>query len=475
MTNEVIIEDVNIGSVANVKHKCSFKELNSIYERLENWIGKNNFISEGTYHFRFDSENKDVSSDNILFELAIPVKKPNQDENSIKIVQIPDQDVISGVYKGPYFNLPSVYGILEDYARKNDLAPMEYAKEIYLNDPLDVNSNDLLTEVQLTVFEFHPENIQQVPLLSKIKRKTVPKQKMATIYHHGFLEDVYKVRLDLIKWAEKHDIEVDGLYFQQYPEPVGTPYRGMVFKVGVPIYNDLKEDDEIKIVEVPEHEVLSTIFKGPYVSLPNVHRMIVDYAFENDLELIDFPEEIYLNSIFDVGCDELLTEVRIPTTDYNLNKNIQFEGEIEKKTVERHEIASIGQVGSFEKISQIKEDLFNWIEKNNIKTTGPHYLKFHNHPCSLSPENISYEIGVPLDSTVEDVIKVIDYTRHKILVTKHNGPISTLKDTHDFIKNYSKENGFVHLDLLINTFVDKIPENHEDDVLITVGLPVKKI
>ncbi|MCL2115950.1 MAG: GyrI-like domain-containing protein [Methanobrevibacter sp.] len=475
MKNEVIIEDVNIGSVANVKHKCSFKELNSIYERLENWIQKNNLKSGGTYHFRFDSQYKDLSSNNILFELAIPVKKLNQDENSVKIVQIPDQEVISGVYKGPYINLPSVYAILEDYAGKNNLAPMEYAKEIYLNDPLKVKPNDLLTEVQLTVFDFQPENIHHVPLVSKIERKTIKKQKMATIYHHGFLEDVYKVRLDLIKWAEKHDIKVEGLYFQQYPEPIGTPHRGMVFKISIPVYDDLKEDDEIKIVEIPEHDVLSTIYKGPYISLPNVHRMIVDYAFENDLELIDFPEEIYLNSIFDVSCDELLTEVRMATIDIDLDKNVKFEGEVEKKTVKRHEVASIRQVGSFEKISQIKEDLFKWVEKNNIKTTGPHFLKFHNHPSSLSPENISFEIGVPLDSTVEGVIKVIDYTRHKILTTNHNGPISTIKDTHDFIKNYSNENEFTHLDLIINTFVDKIPENHEDEVSITVGLPVKKI
>ncbi|MCL2115279.1 MAG: GyrI-like domain-containing protein [Methanobrevibacter sp.] len=475
MNYEVKIEDVTIGSVANIKHKGSFKELNLIYERLEKWIENNNLKSNGTYHCRFDSGNEDLSGNDIFFELAIPVEKLDEYENSIKIIQTPERDVISALYKGPYFNLPSIHGILEDYARKNYLAPMDSPTEIYLNDPLKVKSNELLTEVQYTIFDFQVDNIPYVDLDSKIERKTIKKQKMAIMEHYGLIEDVFKVRVDLIKWAEKNDIKVDGLYFKHYPHPDGIHPRGMVFKVGIPVHDDFKEDNGIKIVEIPEHEVLSTIYKGPYVNIPNVHRMMVEYAFENDLELIDFPEEIYLNSIFDVSCDDLLTEVRMDVIDFNFDKNIQLEKEIERKTVKRHEIASIRQAGSFEKINKIKADLFNWVEKNNLKTSGPHFLRFLKHPRSLSPDNISYEIGVPLDSNVEDVIKVIDYTRHKILTIVHEGPISTIKDTHDFIKDYSIENEFIHLDLLINTFVDKIPENHEEEVLVNVGLPVKKI
>ncbi|MCL2115278.1 MAG: GyrI-like domain-containing protein [Methanobrevibacter sp.] len=475
MNKEVKIQEVKIGSVANIKHKGSFKELNKFYGQLENWIKNNGLKSLGTYHCRFDLQNEDVSSNNIFFELAMPVEKLDKYEHSVKISQIPERDVVSALYKGPYSNLHSIHRTLADYTRNNDLAPMDSPTEIYLNDPLEVKPNELLTEVQFTVLDFKIENIPYVPLFSQIERKTIKKQKMAVMEHYGLIEDVYKVRLDLIKWAEKNDIEVEGLYFKHYPNPDGVPPRGMAFKVSIPIYKDIKEDDDIKIVEDPEHEVLSAIYKGPYINIPNVTRMMVDYAFENDLEVLGFATEIYLNSIFDVSCDELLTEVRMDVIDFNFDKNIQLEKEVERKTIKRHEIASIKQVGSFEKINKIKMDLFNWVEKNNLQTSGPHFLRFHDNPRSLFPENISYEIGIPLKSNVEDVIKVIDYTRHKLLVLTHDGSISTLKDTHDFLKNYAKENEFIHLDLLVNTFVDKIPENHEDEVLISVGLPVKKV
>ncbi|MDR2967600.1 MAG: GyrI-like domain-containing protein [Methanobacteriaceae archaeon] len=475
MNNEVRVEDVDIGKIAAIKHQGSFKEFNLIFKQMESWIKDNNFKNTGTYFFRFDPEYKDLSRDNLLFELGISVKNIAKNENLAKIYQILDRDVISALYKGPYSNLPSIHGILEDYARKNDLAPMDSPTEIYLNDPFEVKSNDLLTEVQFTVFDFKSEDIPYVPLFSKIERKTIEKQTMAIIEHYGLIEDVYKVRIDLIKWAEKHNIKVDAIHFKHYFNPEGITPRGMVFKAGTPVDDDFKGDGDMKIVEVPEHEVLSAVYKGPYVNIPNVTRMMVDYAFENNFELIDFAEEIYLNSIFDVSCDDLLTEVRMDVIDFNFDRNIKLEKEIERKTIEIHQIASIRQTGSFQKVNKIKTDLFNWIEKNNIKTSGNYFLRFHNHPRSLSPENISYEIGIPIDGDVEDLILVIDFPIHKILYYTHKGPISTLKNTHDFIYNYAKENEFIPINIPVNSFIDKFPENIEDEQIIEVGLPVKKI
>jgi len=474
MNKEVETKDFEKERMATVKHKGSFKEFNLIYKQLNKWIENNNFKIAGNCHFRFDPKYDDLSLNNILFGFGIPVKNKNKEKNPVKIVEILEREVISALYKGPYFNLPSIHGILEDYARKNDLAPFDSPTEIYLNDPLEVKSNELLTEVQFTVSDFSPENIDYVPLASKIEKKVVKKQKMAIMEHYGYIEDVYKVRVDLIKWAEKHGIKVDAIHFKCNLNPDGVSPGGMVFRIGTPVDSDIKEEDNIKIVEVPEHDVLSAVYKGPYINMPNVTRMMVDYAFENNLEIIDFAEEIYLNSIFDVICDDLLTEVRMPVIDFNFDKNIKLEKEIEKKTVEGHSIASIRQKGSFERINKIKADLFNWIEKNNIKTSGHFFLRFLNHPRSLSSESICYEVGVFLDSNVEDVIKVIDFPRHKALSITHKGPVSTLKDTHDFIIDYAKENEFKPVSFPVNVFAGKIPENNEDD-LIEVLLPVVRI
>jgi effector-binding domain-containing protein len=343
MNKEIKVEDIGVRRIATVKHKGSFKELNLIYEQIENWIKDNNFKSTGNYFFRFDPNYEDLSSDKILFGFGVSVESVDEDEDSVKIVQVLEHDAISALYKGPYFNLPSIHGILEDYARKNDLAPFDSPTEIYLNDPLEVKFNELLTEVRFTVFDFKAEDIHYVPLVNKIERKTIKKQKMAILEHYGFIEDVYKVRIDLIKWAEKRDIKVDATYFKHYLNPEGISPRGMTFEAGVPVDDDFQEDDEIKIVEFPEHDVLSAVYKGPYLNIPNVTRMMVDYAFENDFELIDFPEEIYLNSIFDVSCDDLLTEVRMKVIDFNFDKNIQLEKEIERKTIGNREIATIRQ------------------------------------------------------------------------------------------------------------------------------------
>ena len=475
MEKEVMTKDVDVGSVATIKHKGSLRELNLIYGQIKQWIKNHSFKIAGKYYSMFDLENTDLSSNDIIFELGIPVKHRKNVKNLVKIIEIPERDVISALYKGPYFNLSSVHGILVDYARKHHISPFDSPTEIYLNDPLEVKSNELLTEVRFTVRDFKPEDIDYVPLVNEIERKTIKKHKMVIMEHSGFIEDVYKVRLDLVKWAEDHHIKADAIYFKHYLSPDGASPRGMVFKIGLTVDDDVQEEDNLKIVEIPEHEVLSAIYKGPYTNIPNVTRMMVDFAFENDLELIDFPEEIYLNSIFDVGCDDLLTEIRMKVKDFKFDKNIKLENEIERKIIKKQQIALIRQKGSFEKINHIKADLFNWIEENKIKTSGHHFLRFLNHPRSFSPENISYEVGIPLDTTVLDLIKVVTFPRHKILSLNHHGSISTLKDTHDFIRNYAEENHFKPLDSAVNVFVDKIPKNIEEEAVIRVSLPVKKL
>ena len=474
MNKEVKIKDIGLIKVAIIKHKGSFKEINLIYKDMRKWIGDNHFEITRNHSFRFDTKYEDLTVNDIVFELGITVKSRSNNKNLVRMVEIPEHEIISALYKGPYFNLPSVHGFLENYARKNELAPIDFPKEIYLNDPLDVKYDELLTEVQFPVLDYQPEDIFDVPLVDGIERKLVEEQKMAIMEHYGAIEDVYKIRLDLIKWTEKHNIKANAFHFKYNLSPDRISSE-MVFEVAVPVDVDVKNEDNIKIVEIPEHEVLSAVYKGPYLNLPNVHRMIVNYAFENNLELVDFPTEIYLNSIFDVGCDELLTEVRIPVTDPKFDKNIQLEKKVERKWVEKNVIAFIRQKGSFERINKIKSNLFNWIEKNNIKTSGHHFLRFRNHPRSLSPENIYYELGMTLDNSVEDSIKVIDFPMRKVLSVIHKGSISSLKDTHDFIESYAKENNFYPLDFPVNVFIDKIPENIEDDVLIDVQLSVVKI
>ncbi|MDR2967602.1 MAG: GyrI-like domain-containing protein [Methanobacteriaceae archaeon] len=474
MDKEVKIENMKAGSSAIIKHKGSFEELNLIYKQINKWVKDKNFGIFGNFYSRFDFEHNDLSSNNILFELGIRVKEKIKDKNFVKIVEVPGREVISALYKGPYLNLHSIHQILADYARKNDLAPMSYPTEIYLNDPLKVKSNELLTEVQFPILDYNPENIQYVPLVTNIEKKTIKKQKMLVMEHYGFIEDVFKVRVDLLKWAEKHSIEVKAFHFKYHANPDGISPEGMVFRVGIPVDRDVKKDSNMKIVENQEHEVLSAVYKGPYVNIPSVARMMVDYAFENNLEIIDFAEEIYLNSIFDVSCDDLLTEVRMDVMDFNFDRNIKLEKEIERKIIKKHEVAFIRQTGSFEKINKIKTDLFNWVEKNNIKVSGHHFLRFINHP-SLYPENISYEIGIPIDSNVEGVMKVLSYPKHKTLSLTHTGSISTLKDTHEIIKNHAEENKFQLLGLPVTSFVDKIPENHEEELLIKVRHPARKI
>lgn len=88
--------------------------------------------------------------------------------------------------------------------------------------------------------------------------------------------------------------------------------KEIFYEVGIPFIGILDESDEVKIQIFHEHNVLSTIHEGEYVSIYKTYEDFWKYIFENNYEVDGFPKEIYLNNPDDVYEEELLTEIQIP-------------------------------------------------------------------------------------------------------------------------------------------------------------------
>ena len=69
---------------------------------------------------------------------------------------------------------------------------------------------------------------------------------------------------------------------------------------------------KIVIATIPEHNVISAKYKGPYSDLPDVYKAMVEFVMMNKYDVIGSPKEIYYNSPEDVSVSELVTEVQFP-------------------------------------------------------------------------------------------------------------------------------------------------------------------
>ncbi len=149
----------------------------------------------------------------------------------------------------------------------------------------------------------------------EIEDKIVEEQRLAIINYIGNVKDMGILIAKLLAWAEVKKVEVIGNPFSIYfTSPQNTDPEEMVYDMGIPISKDteLSEEGEIKVVELLEHRVLSTIHKGSYEILNQTYEKMVEYSIKNNYDIIGSPKEVYINSPHEVPENELLTEIQFP-------------------------------------------------------------------------------------------------------------------------------------------------------------------
>ena len=146
-----------------------------------------------------------------------------------------------------------------------------------------------------------------------IEDKTIEVQKLAVISHKGSMEDMEVLISQLFGWIEINEVEINGdLFAIYYTLPDKVPENEVVYDVGIPIKGEPTGNDLIKVVDMLEHNVLSTIHKGSYKDIRKSYDALVEYSLDNNYDIIGSPKEIYMNSPYDVSEEELLTEIQFP-------------------------------------------------------------------------------------------------------------------------------------------------------------------
>ena len=113
-------------------------------------IEENLQIIEPPYGIYFNSP-LEVSLEKLKYEIGIAFAGNATGKGKINIKKVPAHQLVSAVYKGPYGEAAKIYQSIIEYAMKNDYQITGPVKEIYLNNPLEVSEDELLTEVQFPI------------------------------------------------------------------------------------------------------------------------------------------------------------------------------------------------------------------------------------------------------------------------------------------------------------------------------------
>jgi len=148
---EVKLKRTEPMQVATISHVGPYGEIGRLYEEIVKWLNQKQLQMVGPPFGWFYDNPREVPAHKLRSEVGFPFKGKVRPEGKIKIKQIPAQEVLSTIHKGPYMEVGSAYAALFQHAMEKGCTPLGPPMEIYLNDPAKVPESELLTEIRLPV------------------------------------------------------------------------------------------------------------------------------------------------------------------------------------------------------------------------------------------------------------------------------------------------------------------------------------
>ena len=133
--------------VAFIKYKGSYEKIPELLGAVVGWLMARKLDIQMPIYGTYFNRPMEVSPENLEYEVGAAFVGDAESEGEVLIKKVPEQLVISTVFKGPYGMASSAYGSMFEYAAKNGYKIIGPITESYLNSPDDVSEKDLLTEI----------------------------------------------------------------------------------------------------------------------------------------------------------------------------------------------------------------------------------------------------------------------------------------------------------------------------------------
>jgi effector-binding domain-containing protein len=147
----------------------------------------------------------------------------------------------------------------------------------------------------------------------EIEIKTIPTYQVAFIPMKGSYQQIPETLGKVVGWLMAKNVEIQmPVYGVYYNSPMEVSEEELEWEVGAAFIGELKSENDIKIKKVPQHEAVSTVFKGPYGDAASIYMDLIQYAAKEGYHIVGPVLESYLNSPDEVPESELLTEVQFP-------------------------------------------------------------------------------------------------------------------------------------------------------------------
>jgi len=139
--------------VAFIRYRGPYDMIPKLMEEVVNWVINKNLNMTGMIYGAYFNRPDDVPPEKLFYEIGASFEGNANDEGNVQVKIIPEHTVIATMHKGPYDKVGPVIDGLAKYAIENNYDIIGPVTEVYLNNPNDLQPQDLLTEVQFPVIK----------------------------------------------------------------------------------------------------------------------------------------------------------------------------------------------------------------------------------------------------------------------------------------------------------------------------------
>ena len=148
---------------------------------------------------------------------------------------------------------------------------------------------------------------------------------------------------------------------------------------------------------------------------------------------------------------------------------------IQFKNIKEKQVAYIISTGSTH-ILQIFTELMEYLIKNDISTIERPYCTFFNNTLNVAPEDLHYEIGIPIigDISRKGKIQIKKIPENHVVSTIHKGNYKQTNYVYHALMKYAVKNGYLISGPATEIYINGIPEVSKNEISVEVRFPISK-
>ena len=134
--------------------KTPIEDLGVFLSILMDWVDTEDIETDGDPFIVYFSPRHEVNQGDVVYDVSIPIKQDAEETDRIRVVDMIENKVLSGMHYGSTENIMDTYAVLVEVAQANNYDIIGSPKEVLIKNFYNCeDKKDFITEIQLPIIE----------------------------------------------------------------------------------------------------------------------------------------------------------------------------------------------------------------------------------------------------------------------------------------------------------------------------------